>query len=192
MGILGVALLFCFALMITNEDKMSKVQSCIDVPRRILNVCYFSFKSIAAADLSQDEIPNSSEQILAIGFIIFALIILTAYTGSLAAFLVTEDDQLEYESVSEMLSDLDAQVCAYNEVMVAISNRLPHIDIVPINGTVFDLLDAVDEGKCNAVVVSSMHYERAVIQETKYCDKLRMIVDDIVVPIPVGIYFPIV
>lgn len=189
MGILGVALLFCFALMITNEDKMSKVQSCMDVPRRVLNICYFSFKSIAAADLSQDKIPNSSEQILAIGFIIFSLIILTAYTGSLAAFLVTEDDQLEYESVSEMLSDLDAQVCAYKEVMVAISDRLPHIDIVPINGTVFDLLDAVDEGKCNAAVVSAMHYERAVIQETKYCDKLRMIIDDVVISIPVGIYF---
>ena len=158
---------------------------------RITHMIYVSFTSFTTMNVSlSTESPTVSEKIISIGFVVFALLIITSYTASVAAALVKSDVKLKYSSLEDVARDPLSKVCLYSENSDLMQTVVSGIEILGINGTVFDILKEISDAESNGTVavLPINHYERAVAQEPHYCDKTQILVNEMIFTNDVAIY----
>ena len=193
--IFGLIFFLGFALHFMKADSYSqkyRIKGPCSFCHRITHMIYVSFTSFTAMDVSlSSESTGLPEKIISVGFVVFALLIITSYTASVASALVRSDVILRYSSLEDVARDPLSVVCLYSESVDQMQTVSSGIDVLGINGTVFDILDEISDSKrkCSAAVLPIIHYERAVAMEPDYCDKSRILLDEFMFSFNVVIYF---
>ena len=151
-----------------------------------LHICYVSIRSFVSSDTveSQDN-PTKVEKIVVIGFVVFSLLIITAYTATAAAFMVLEGSPVVYESLSDFLSDTNARACTYGSAMQDIIFKEPEFDgrLYGLSGGSTELIDSLgttyDDDTCNIIMLPLEDYEIIVAHDDSYCDSTKILLDDV-------------
>ena len=184
---LGIA----FNLVGSHLGKKRPMNGICSILSRFVHITYISIRSFASTDsVDAQENPSLPEKVMVIGFVIFALLIISAYTASVAAFLVSSTSQVDYSSFDAVIRDPNARVCTYPDVATELTNSFPSLNIVRLDGTIFDLLDEINKNdrKCTVTVVPKTHYERAVLQNRAYCKTCGILLDDLILSLDNVIY----
>lgn len=156
------------AIHIMRSHKDPHAQE-VSLPAKICSVIYSSIKSCVGGDVhnSKNYNPNTPEKIVVTGFVIFALIILTAYSATTAAFLVSaRGGSGAYTSLDDILKADNATICVHESTVNMFREQFLAASSV-LDGKPYDsgeFLDALGTDECDAVVLIAdyLSYLRAM------------------------------
>ena len=171
----------------SEKERINGPCSCLT---RSLHICYVTVRSFVASDsVESTENPSKVEKIVVIGFVIFSVLIITAYTSTAAAFMVLERSPTVYNSLGDFLSDQDARACTYGASVSDIGFEYSELSgrLFGLSGGSTDLIDSLgtsyDDQTCNIILLPSTDYEILVTQNEVYCKTTKILTDDISVTI---------
>lgn len=150
---------------------------------RFGSITYNSIMSCAGGEVANaNEDPSKAEKFVLVGFAVFGLIILTAYTATSAAFLVAQ--QPGYGSLADVVAG-GATTCVHRKAYGPLLVEHPQMSdiVVATNYNVFELLDTITTGECDAVVISTESYNYAQHTDSKYCSKLKILKQDVIMAV---------
>lgn len=158
---------------------------------QIGNVIFNSLRSCTSGDVGSNKSdPPVHEKIVISGFVIFGLIILTAYTATSAAFLVSVGTT--YNSPSDLINEAgtDKNICIAKraESLLIQENQDFRSKLVGKPYNTSKLLDLVDTDDCFAVVVPSGDIAYLARKEESTCEKVNVLINsellklDIIIP----------
>lgn len=159
---------------------------------RLMHILYASVRSFATNDITdmKDDKPTLPEKIVAIGFVVFALLIISSYTGAVAAALVTNNRLLRYSSLDDIVLDAESVVCLYPETIDTFQAVVSGVDVIGINSTVVDILDRITDPteKCSVAILPAVHYERAILLDSSYCANTQILLDSKIFSLSMHLY----
>lgn len=128
---------------------------------------------------NSSDAPSRAEKFVLAGFAIFGLIILTAYTATSAAFLVT--GSVGYESLADVVES-GAKLCISARAYDAFLQEQPQTReiLTPLNYNTMKLLDALIDDECEAVITTSDGYNHAQYTDPTYCQELTILRQEVV------------
>jgi len=93
-----------------------------------LDIFYVSLRSLVSGDAGDElDTPSRSQQCIVIGFTVFSLLIITAYTATAAAFMVLEGSRVEYSTLGDVLED-NATVCCKQAIAKDVEIYYPQLE----------------------------------------------------------------
>eukprot|EP00816_Leptocylindrus_hargravesii_P007482 CAMPEP_0196810058 /NCGR_PEP_ID=MMETSP1362-20130617/9897_1 /TAXON_ID=163516 /ORGANISM="Leptocylindrus danicus, Strain CCMP1856" /LENGTH=1085 /DNA_ID=CAMNT_0042184921 /DNA_START=84 /DNA_END=3341 /DNA_ORIENTATION=- len=159
--VIATCLYMSLAIYIMRSHKDPNANE-MSLAAKICGVIYSSIKSCVSGDVhdSKNYNPSTPEKIVVAGFVIFALIILTAYSATTAAFLVSvRGGSGAYTSMDDLLKEDDATICVHVGTLDMFKEEFPAA-ITILEGKDYDtrqLLDALKTDECDAVAVIADH-----------------------------------
>ena len=123
--------------------------------------------------------PSTAEKFIIAGFMLFALIVLTAYTASSAAALVIDDSSMEYASLDDVRRDPSAYLCIeeaiydmFLGVKIEWSTKMNKERIMQYSN-IDAILEGMDAGECVAAVMKEDAYLKITTDvEKTHCNKV--------------------
>mmetsp|Transcript_24971 Transcript_24971/g.37357 ORF Transcript_24971/g.37357 Transcript_24971/m.37357 type:complete len:603 (+) Transcript_24971:222-2030(+) len=138
---------------------------------------YYGVTSMAKGEVtSESEEPSVAEKIIIAGFMLFALIVLTAYTASSAAALVVDNTGVKYDNLNAILSSPSANLCIENaiaDMFMKINTGFNNTSKLINKENVAAMMEAMDNGVCAACVMKQDAIDYIMAQDDEHCDKLR-------------------
>lgn len=127
------------------------------------------------------EKPSKEEKVVIVGFSIFILLVLTAYTATSAAALIASDDNTEIASLDDVVQYPNFRLCV--QKMLGPQFLLEHPETTHVlterDKSAIELLDELDAGNCDAIVIHEDAYNYATSLNTTYCKDFKILMDDI-------------
>lgn len=128
---------------------------------------------VQLGDASEQGGTGVPEKIVTVGFAMFGLIILTAYTASSAAALVVDAQAGTIKNMQDLI-DSGGKVCVRTAIEGMLLSRYPEMlgrtythDLGPA------LLDAMDEGECVATCLMADAWDNVLAQkDSPHCNKI--------------------
>mmetsp|Transcript_21736 Transcript_21736/g.33227 ORF Transcript_21736/g.33227 Transcript_21736/m.33227 type:complete len:989 (-) Transcript_21736:869-3835(-) len=142
-------------------------------------VLYSSIKSCASGDVHTTiDQPTIAEMIIISGFTIFGLIILTAYTATSAAFLISVGKNID--SLDDILESSSRKICMSNHVESMFLEEYPESinNVVAKSFNTRELVENVGSDECYAAVVSSSSFLVLLQYDESICDGVKIIYDN--------------
>lgn len=150
--------------------------------RRCSHVVYSGLRSFATLDVANapDE-PSKAEQVIIAGFVVFALVVVTAYTATSATALYVAYDYKPYESLNDVIMSPENILCVQLGISSEFSSTYPEAsyNIVTMDVTNKELLEAIEDGTCDVAVVTKDSFEAAAKENSAYCSSLEVLGDEI-------------
>eukprot|EP00816_Leptocylindrus_hargravesii_P005560 CAMPEP_0196826460 /NCGR_PEP_ID=MMETSP1362-20130617/93638_1 /TAXON_ID=163516 /ORGANISM="Leptocylindrus danicus, Strain CCMP1856" /LENGTH=918 /DNA_ID=CAMNT_0042207033 /DNA_START=493 /DNA_END=3249 /DNA_ORIENTATION=+ len=158
--------------------------------KRIEYILFASVKSCTLGDIhdSDETDPDMSEKIVVIGFVIFALITLTAYTATSAAFLVST--QKGFTSLDDIINNAShPKVCINQLIFYAFMEKYPLAESV-LEGKPYDtetFLDLVigDSDECHAAIVPAGSFAQLQKDDARFCKNILILLDKMLLEVDV-------
>ena len=149
--------------------------------QRVSQVMYSTLKSCTAGDVHSngESVPTTAEMILISGFVIFGLIVLTAYTATSAAFLVSTGSG--YKSYGSLIQENngDDKICIKAGAYDSFVANNPEAEglLVPTNYNTSKLIEVMVNrpDECHAVVVASSSFLVDVHKTPEVCEDFKLI-----------------
>jgi len=123
--------------------------------------------------------PSTAEKFIIAGFMLFALIVLTAYTASSAAALVIDDSSMEYMTLEDVRRDPSAYLCieeAIYEMFLGVKtewNSKINKERIIQYSNIDAILEGMDAYECVAAVLKEDAYLKFTTDREKtHCNKV--------------------
>eukprot|EP00816_Leptocylindrus_hargravesii_P012834 CAMPEP_0196825136 /NCGR_PEP_ID=MMETSP1362-20130617/92867_1 /TAXON_ID=163516 /ORGANISM="Leptocylindrus danicus, Strain CCMP1856" /LENGTH=1154 /DNA_ID=CAMNT_0042205513 /DNA_START=183 /DNA_END=3647 /DNA_ORIENTATION=- len=165
-----------FVIQIVSKDTAygQKISLC----GRINAVFYNSVKSCAAADVfsSTNKNPSTPEKITVAGFVIFSLIVLTAYTATSAAFLVSIGSG--YRSLDDMISSSQNPTLCLPSILqdkFIEENSQASSILKGTDMSAEELLRSVGSDECEGVLISADAFIYLQQKDETICHGLKIL-----------------
>lgn len=116
------------------------------------NALYNGLNSFTRGEVSNaSENPSLAERVVIVGFVTFALIVLTAYTATSAAFMVETSKNGQYGSIDDVLDD-NKKICINVSVQKQFGDLRPESTSLLVGKsstqTIFEEMDSDEEDTC--------------------------------------------
>lgn len=157
---------------------------------------YTSLRSFISGEPADSDHLSSAEHVVMIGFIIFSVLIITAFTATATAFIVLSSSDVTYSSIYDVMEDDDARVCSYESIQDNLLYDYPalrHQLIYPklssespedFLGLLFR--DKNDERRCDAIIMNSEEYEYIILSTDKeFCKRTKIITNKVLAEVEV-------
>ena len=139
---------------------------------------YYCLQSFTSGSVEND-VEKMAERVVAVGFSVFGLVILTAYTATTAAFLVTGISG--FQSLDDVIK-AEASICITNRIyeiaLMSIPEAMPFI--LEKNYNTSTLLNAIGSGECDTVILPIDSYDYAVTVDNNLCEGLNFLRDKVI------------
>jgi hypothetical protein len=113
-------------------------------------------------------------KLIKVGFNIFGLIVLTAYTASSAAGLVVAGQRGTIESIDDVAKIPGAKLCVRTAIIESFELRYPDMKGKTLtSGTVAEMLQNVDDQQCVGAMIMADAWDRAQAQNA-HCNKIAV------------------
>ena len=157
-----------------------------------------SFTTLDVADISDE--PSRSEKVIIAGFVIFALVVVTAYTATAATALFVAYEYEEYSSFVDVLGDPNARICLSRNVLPLFvaahpesQTLLSHYEDSFFSLNVTEMAEEVRKGRgkgeCDVAVVTARQWELAVVRQRNICEKVEVLPNDVIFEVEIGIAY---
>ena len=161
---------------------------------------YSSLKSFISGDPDSGGPLSSAEHVILIGFIIFSVLVLTAFTATATAFLVLNPSNVRYASIYEVIEDENVKVCTSEGVRddllytyPGLSRQLVYPKMEGDTPEIFlEKITTMDENnrECDVAIMNSEEYESIILSTgDTYCSNTKIITDERLASIEVVLFF---
>ena len=184
------------AMNIVRKKSLSarKVMKCKECSG-VIDAAYTSLRSFVNGDPADgtNDTATNAERIILIGFIIFSLLILTAFTATMCAFLVSSSSNARYNSINDFVLNNKAMICTYQSINqdILYNHTFVEENLKAVSYDVINILDQliIENGECDAAILPITHYEYAVAKNDIYCSETKLIYNELLAEIDVAILF---
>lgn len=149
--------------------------------RRCGHVTYAGLRSFATLDVVEapDE-PSTAEKIIIAGFVVFALVVVTAYTATAATALYVAYTYQPYGSLVDVTSYKGTTLCIEKRIEQGFTMAHPEATenkkVENVEGK--ELIKRVGHS-CDVAVASKTSFDEAAADDSKICSKAELVGDDV-------------
>jgi len=160
-SILGAFLYMAFVVALIQESSRTKDEMNASDDKEntqstfsgmLGNALYNGLNSFTRGEVSNaSENPSLAERVVIVGFVIFTLIVLTAYTATSAAFMVETSKSSQYGSIDDVLDD-NKKICINVSVQNQFGDLRPQSTSLLVGKSstqmIFEEMDSEEEDTC--------------------------------------------